>query len=233
LRKRRWARASGTSAIGALVEEFLSRSESRTRAKEKLAALIWRDVVGEFYADRTVVARVHHGIMYVGCESPALAHQLSLDAAEIAQRLNRELAGSYVKEIRPSTGQRAREAATGHAEVRRPRKPSRAELEAIVLPKEHLAAIESEAAQIADEEMRKRFVRAAVSDRRACLWRQAQGYRECDSCGWLLAPEMAGCPMCGGTAGPKTTDRRPKADGNGASRGATRLRGYGRRERDG
>jgi len=207
VRKVRYARVGRSATIGGLLEELLARTESRARVKEKLAALVWRDVVGEFYADRTRVSRVHQGIMYIGCESPALAHQLSLDAAEIARRLNRELAGPYIREIRPSTGYRARgEAQEGPAPRRRP-KPPRGELEAIALPAEDVAAIEAEAAQIGDEDLRERFRKAAIADRRARLWREAQGYRPCRACEWLLPPEADRCGMCGEK---RTSDLRPR-----------------------
>jgi len=207
VRKVRYARAGRASTIGGLLEEFLARTESRARVKEKLGALVWRDVVGDFYAERTRVTRVHQGIMYIGCESPALAHQLSLDAAEIARRLNRELAGPYIKEIRPATGYRGRGEAQGRpAPPRRPT-PSRSELEAIALPAEDVAAIDAEAAQIGDEDLRERFRKAAVADRRARLWREAHGYRPCRACAWLLPPEAERCGMCGEK---RTSDLRPQ-----------------------
>ncbi len=197
MRNVRWTRSGHSSTIGGLLEELLTRTESRTRVKEKLAALVWSDIVGDFYAERTQVTRVHQGIMYVGCDSPALAHQLSLDAPEIIRRLNRELAGAIIKEVRPATGYRARrEAADGVAPRRRAR-PTRNELESLVLTAEEVARIDTAAAQVSDETVREHFRKAAITDRRLHLWRETQGYRPCRNCGWILAPELERCAMCG------------------------------------
>ncbi len=193
----RWTRPGRSATIGGLLEELLARTESRTRVKEKLAALVWADVVGDFYAARTQVTRVHHGIMYVGCHSPALAHQLSLDASEIIRRLNRELAGSYIKEIRPATGYRARSDADPTVPPRRRTRPSRNELESIVLTSAEVARIDAEAAPIGDETLREHFRKTAITNRRLQLWREAQGHRPCRACGWILPPELERCAMCG------------------------------------
>ena len=193
----RWTRTGRSTTIGGLLEELLARTESRARVKEKLAALVWTDVVGDFYAARTQVTRVHQGIMFVACHSPALAHQLSLDADEIIRRLNRELAGSYIKQIRPATGYRARSDAGSDAPRPRRARPSRNELESIVLTAGEVARIDAEAAQIGDETVREHFRKTAITNRRLQLWREAQGHRPCRACGWILSPELGRCAMCG------------------------------------
>lgn len=192
-------RAGRISPLSVALEDLLSRREARVRAKERLAALVWRECVGSFYAERTQVTGISRGIMYVWCNSPALAHQLSLDGVEIIGRLNAELAGQYIKEIRPSaTGRRRGQEA---AEASRPRRasPTRRELEAIRLPPDEVQAVEAEAARIGDEGLRARFLGAALAQRRAQKWQRQHGYRSCEHCGWLTPPPLSHCTKCGRT----------------------------------
>jgi len=190
-------RTGRLSPLSVAIEDLLSRREARVRAKERLSALVWRECVGHFYAERTGVTRVERGTMLVWCSSPALAHQLSLDAPEIIRRLNAELAGEYIKEIRPTTTGRRRGQATGEVGLPRTPTPTRKELEAIRLTPGEERAIQTEAAQIADEALRKRFIWTASTQRRAQEWRKQHGYVACRHCGWLTPPPLRHCTKCG------------------------------------
>lgn len=192
-------RSGRLTPLGVALEDLLARREARVRVKERLAALVWRECVGDFYAERTLVTRVERGIMWVWCNSPALAHQLSLDAEEIIRRLNAQLAGDYVKEIRPTTtGRRRAQAAVEVGPPRTPR-PTRAELEAVRLLPREVEVIDTEAAQIEDEGLRERFRAAAIAQRKAQKWRAAHGYTACRHCGWLTPPPLKHCTKCGRT----------------------------------
>ena len=193
-------RRSGKLApLSVALEDLLSRREARVRVKERLAALVWRECVGGFYAERTLVTRVERGVMLVWCNSPALAHQLSLDAVEIIRRLNVELAGDYIKEIRPTTTGRRRAQAATELDLPRAPQPTRADLEAIRLSPRVVQAVEAEAAHIPDEALRERFRGAAIAQRKAQQWRAQHGYTACRHCGWLTPPPLKHCTKCGRT----------------------------------
>jgi predicted nucleic acid-binding Zn ribbon protein len=197
LRTRGRQRSGQLSPLAAALEELLARTESRARVKERLAALVWPECVGEFYAERTQVTRVHRGIMYVWCNSPALAHQLSLDTEQIVRRVNAALHGRYIKELRPATTRRGRGTARPGAEGPLIPRPTREELASIALTGEELEIITAEAALIEDETLRERFRKTAIGDRRARKWRQAHGYTPCPECGWEISPGLQHCTMCG------------------------------------
>ncbi|MBM3472420.1 MAG: DUF721 domain-containing protein [Armatimonadetes bacterium] len=193
-------RRSGRLApLSVALENLLARREARVRVKERLAALVWRECVGGFYAERTLVTRVERGIMWVWCSSPALAHQLSLDAEEIIRRLNAQLAGDYVKEIRPTTTGRRRAQGATELDLPRAPQPTRAELEAIRLLPRAVEAIDAEAAHIEDEALRERFRATAIAQRKAQKWRAQHGYTACRHCGWLTPPPLKHCTKCGRT----------------------------------
>ena len=172
-------RSGQVSPIGAALDNLVARTEGRTRVRERLAALVWRDCVGEFYADRTRVNKVQHAIMWVWCDSPALAHQLSLDSKEIIRRINRELSGPVVKEIRTSTLRRGKDPEEYQLGLAEQAGPSKSELDSIVMTKRELDEIDSDAEAIANEGIRERFRKAAISERRMNRWRWNNGYVKC------------------------------------------------------
>jgi predicted nucleic acid-binding Zn ribbon protein len=189
-------RTGKLSHLAVPLERLLQRREARVKAKEPLAALVWPECVGPFYARRTHVTRVGRGIMYVWCGSPALAHQLSLDAPEIIRRINAELNGEYIQEIRPATTGHRLPGAAERAPAPRQR-PRPGELGTVRLPKAEVDRIEAQAARIPNDALRERFRRSALRQRRLQLWRELQGHRRCRHCGWLMAPELEHCTNCG------------------------------------
>jgi len=190
-------RSGKLSPLSVALEDLLTRREARVRVKERLAALVWRECVGAFYARRTRVKRVHRGIMHVWCNSPALAHQLSLDAEEIVRRLNADLAGDYIKEIRPTT--------TGRRDAGEPAPPgpslgpaaTRREVESIPLSPSELEAIDAQATRIESEVLRGRFRSMAITQHRVQQWRRQHGHATCRRCGWLVPPPLKHCTKCG------------------------------------
>ena len=201
MRRPKGRRSGQVAPIGAALDNLVSRSEGRTRVRERLAALVWRDAVGDFYAERTRVNKVRHAIMWVWCDSPALAHQLSLDAKEIIRRINTELSGPVVKEIRTSTLRRGKDEAEYEVGLPEHKGPTKSEFDAVVLTQMETEAIDREAATIENEAIRKRFRQAAISERRMNRWRMNHGYRKCAGCGWMVAPEFDECKMCGREVG--------------------------------
>jgi len=195
-------REGRTSPLSRALDKLLAHSEGRVKVRERLAALVWRECVGDFYADRTSVTKVHRGIMYVWCRSPALAHQLSLDAEEILRRVNREVGGRPIREIRPSTTRRGTHDDVPEVGVPGPAPgPSKGEFASIQLTPADVAEIDSEAALIPNEDLRARFRTAAISERRARKWKLEHGYHRCRACGWLVPPGLERCTQCEGQVG--------------------------------
>lgn len=190
-------RSGNLSPLSVALEELLARREARVRAKERLAPLVWPEVVGSFYAERTEVTHVEQGVVHVWCNSPALAHQLTTDAEEIIRRLNAALAGDYVKELRASTTRRRRKGSVGEVGIPRPPSPTRGEIERTELTEQEIAAIEREATRISDKTLRERFRAAAMAHQQARKWRLKRGYVPCHRCGWLSPPPLKHCTKCG------------------------------------
>lgn len=190
-------RAGRLSPLSEVLEELLARREARVRAKERLAALVWREAVGFFYGERTEVTHVERGVVHVWCNSPALAHQLTLDSAEVIRRLNTILGGEYVRELRAATTRKREREDVGEVGIAQLPAPNSGELERVELTPQEIARIESEAARIPDEGLRERFRAVALAQRRGQKWRLEHGYNLCQRCGWLSPPSCDHCTKCG------------------------------------
>lgn len=176
---------SGTmSALSPALNEYLADGGMLERGKSALAAEIWPQIVGHWYARHSCVIALKKKELQVYCDTPTLAQQLQFDQETIIERLNERLGGKYVTSLRPaSVGPRQqRETVRGHRELES-QTPEEAELAQVLLPEEELVAIRERAAVVEDEELRTRFIAFAERVARLDEWKRLRGWRQCPECG--------------------------------------------------
>jgi predicted nucleic acid-binding Zn ribbon protein len=195
-----------------LVQSYLGGKGYMRQSREVLAALLWSEVVGEWYARHTRVLEVSEGVLQVWCDSAPHAQQLQADAQSILDRLQerveRELSRGEEGEATPVqpflTELRASSAGGGRRDRyqwTRPGGPAPSgvdprELEKIALTHEEKAEAERLAAALASEELREKFRQAYLSSLRLLRWKRSHGYRPCSACGRLLPPGEKICLSC-------------------------------------
>jgi hypothetical protein len=150
------------------------RIRGRIRAREVLSGLLdrhgiarelrehrilarWRDIVGDTLAERTWPDGLERGILWVRVKNSSWLHQLSFLRDDLVARLARELGDPpLVREIRFHVGPRQLvpddDALAPTLRIRRP--PQRLRQPPPPSTGARLAAIEREAAQIGDQELR-------------------------------------------------------------------------------
>lgn len=177
-------RSGRMALLSPALNEVLAEGGMLERSKSAVAAEIWPQVVGHWYAGHSSVIALKKKQLQVYCDSPALAQQLQLDQEIIVGRLNERLGGNYVTSLRPSSvGPRwQREQVRAHAELENPT-PEEAELALVLVPEEELREIRERAAAVPDETLRAKF--AALAEKMARLeeWKRLRGYRQCPQCG--------------------------------------------------
>lgn len=204
-------RESEPSSFGAVLNRYLRLKGYSRHGAEVLAAVLWPQAVGPWYARHTEVIRVENGVLTVHCDSAPLAQQLVADSDKILTRLNRIVAQhlavesppasppppSVLREIRATTAYqgRSRPSFAAHPTPTTPR-PRPGEIASLPLTPEEEAHAQELAAQIADEHVRRRFLAALRSSLRLRHWRQAQGWHPCPTCDCLLPPEESTCLFC-------------------------------------
>ena len=186
-------------ALGAYLRHIGLTRQSR----EVLAAVLWTDAVGPWYAQHTTVVKVADGVITVHCDSAPHAQQLQADSGKILARLNarvqEQLGGAQepLKELRASTGfmHRAERAAFAPA-PKRPEPIRAAELDAIILTASEEEWVLTLSGEVEDDKVRRRFATALRSHLRLRRWQLAHGWRECPGCGLLLAAQEDSCWLC-------------------------------------
>jgi predicted nucleic acid-binding Zn ribbon protein len=161
--------------------------------REVAAVGLWAEVVGEQIAAATQAERVRDGVLHVIARSHTWAFELTFHREQILKGLNARLGGAVIQEIRFRPGLiHAPEAPPPPPEPA----PTAAELAAITLEPGEAAAVEDEAARVADPEMQVVVRRLLTNERKRLLWQQQQGLRACASCGAMHSTPGELCPAC-------------------------------------
>ena len=189
-------RSAKISHVTEILGEYFAEHGLLAKSQEMLAAFVWAEVVGPWYAQHTQVTRIKDGVLMVHCDSAPRAQQLQLDSAFILQNLNQRLGGEFIREIRAASGRvgRGRPDPTLY-EAPGEELPSAAELARFELSGEESEIIAGLSQKLEDEALRRRFAAAMQNFCRLQQWRRAQGYQPCRQCGRLVAPGRR-CPVC-------------------------------------
>ncbi len=189
-------RSGKVSDLSSMLHGYFADHSLLAKSREMLAAFVWAEAVGPWYAQHTQVTRVKDGTVMVHCDSAPRAQQLQLDSVEILRQLNERLGGEYVKEIRAASAQ----VGFGGAHHQLPPEeveefPEAAELAALEVPEDQAELIAALAEKLEAKQLRESFTAAMYNFARLQQWRRAQGYQPCARCGRLVAPGQK-CSVC-------------------------------------
>ncbi len=193
MNRKRSAKISGVSEI---LGEYFAEHGLVAKSQEMLAAFVWAEVVGSWYARHTQVTRVKDGVLMVHCDSAPRAQQLQLDSAEIRRKLNQRLGGDFIKDIRAASGRVGRgRPAPELAEKEAEELPGASELAQEQVSEEQCEIIAALSQNVEDEQLRRCFAAAMQNFCRLQQWRREQGYQPCAQCGRLVATGRR-CVVC-------------------------------------
>lgn len=151
---------AGFSFLGELVQGGIERIGLKGAVREKKAAAIWKEVVGEKTAAATSIDQVRDGIIYVTCRDSMWASQLHFLRPLIIEKLNEKLGEGVIREVRLS-GKGFRSKAKREEQEGLSKKIS----EGSSLTKEEIEEIEKAAGVIEDEELAQRVIKGLKASR--------------------------------------------------------------------
>ncbi len=200
------------SNLSDILNRYLHTKGYSRHGAEVLAAVLWAETVGPWYARHTEVIRVENGAITVHCDSAPLAQQLVADSDRILERLNQRVAEQLaasapaepgaappqvLREIRATSAFQGRgEPQFRSAERRTSHRPPADEIESLPLTEEEEARAQELAAQVVDDQVRRRFLAALRASLRLRQWQVSQGWQPCSTCDRLLPPEDPLCLFC-------------------------------------
>ena len=85
--------------LEALLQNYLGTKGYLRQSREVLAALLWPQAVGSWYAQHTRVVDVSDGVLTVWCDSAPRAQQLQADAERILELLNRRVEEQFAAKV--------------------------------------------------------------------------------------------------------------------------------------
>lgn len=182
------------TSLDRILDKYLSHHGLLSKSRQMMAALVWAEVVGPWYRQHTAVTRVHDGILTVKCDSAPRAQQLQLDSDKILEKLNKRLGGSFIKEIRATSGRLGR----GTQRLSMPEdspEPPAPQLASEPLSPGEEQTIQALAGEVREPQLRERFVKVMRNFARLQRWKENHGYTACPQCGWLIEPGEQ-CPVC-------------------------------------
>jgi len=86
--------------VGDLLIPTMARLGLKTRARHLQVMAVWEEVVGEMVAAHTTPSALVRGRLTVDTDSPAMGHQLHIQAQLIVDGINSRLGDSVVRDIR-------------------------------------------------------------------------------------------------------------------------------------
>lgn len=191
-------RRGEVSGVSDVIDGFLADKGLFKRGKERVVALVWAEIVGPWFGRQTAVTKAERGVVYVHCDTAAVAQELALRKSEIIARLNVRLGTNLVKEVRASSGGLRRERAASRPDEAPPEvAPSEEELEIVALSQEEKARLDLVSGEIEDVELRLRYRSVAEKAVKLQRWKRLNGYAACKGCGVLLKGGFQGyCTAC-------------------------------------
>lgn len=184
-------RGGAISAVGGAIDSLLKSSEIDAAIRPHRAVVLWPEVVGEHLAAVSEAEVVRSGVLFVRARSTTWANELTFYKSDLVQKLNQRLGARAIEDIHFKAGGRRLAGVERQAMQPAGRKgPSEADLASVSLRNDPLACL----AEDADERIRRVVERAA----RTQAWKREQGWRACQRCGTLFAPDHAGalCGLC-------------------------------------
>lgn len=86
-------------SIGEIIAQYLKTSQLENRVFEGRLAEVWREALGNRFADQTERIHLEDGVLYVTLRSPSLAHDLMMQRTRMAECLNQRLGSTVVRLI--------------------------------------------------------------------------------------------------------------------------------------
>jgi hypothetical protein len=149
----------GPSGAGKALRSVLSRYGAEREIREHRILIQWEKIVGPRVAAHTTPDALSKGTLWIRVDSSSWMHQLSFLKVDIQHKANELCGEDIVKDIRFHLGrrkERSDDAISAAARIRRP--PARERPLPPPATGRALEAIENEARNIEDEELRKAII---------------------------------------------------------------------------
>ena len=92
-------RKSNENSLQEVIEQLLDQYRLRDKLNEVKIRKAWDDTMGNAIANRTNEIRIKSEILFISVSSAPLREELQFQKARILDLMNKELGGSYLKQV--------------------------------------------------------------------------------------------------------------------------------------
>jgi hypothetical protein len=168
---------SSMGGLGAAISRAVGQHRMAERMRPHQAIALWSDAAGERVASVTQAESVRSGVLFVRAKSSVWANELTFYKTEILRKINDQLGGEFIKDVRFLAGNRSER-------LRAPKSAVKTEIRDIGA----VAALNTPV-YIADP--KAKLIYLAERTRSVLAWKKENGWVACSRCDALYESGQA------------------------------------------
>jgi len=178
----------GRARVGDVLRQALRGAGLEMRLKRSEALGLWPKVVGHPACKKCRAVAVREGVLIVSTSDAVWANVLTLEKPRYLERLQEMLGKGIIRDIRFSS-RGWREQPEAPLSGRKPRLAAD-----LLLDSQEQQSVQQIALNISDADLRASATKGLAALIKVRKWRQAQGWKRCESCGRLHRGIGQHCP---------------------------------------
>lgn len=156
----------------------------------------WRDIVGEAIASNVRPMGIEHGRLWLYTADSSWRNEIQMMQTDILQKVNGYAGERLVTEMRFGRKWEKPAFTEDTREKENNKKTFKRVLLKMNLSEEEMEGLKRECLFVEDEQLRKKFFRLLLIQRKLTKWKIDQGWHTCLDCGALCPEESLRCSVC-------------------------------------
>lgn len=187
-------------SVKTALKNMIKQMGIQKQINQKMACLVWNDIVGAEIRANTCPVYVRSGILFVTVKSSSWANQLTFLKRDLVQKINQNLKGKIIRDIRFQVGFVGRnKPAVFHKQVER--------VELCKLDDNDYKRVIEISKDIEDHELQYRLRELLARDIGYRKAKAKKGFKKCAICGVYIDEHDDVCYICKQTVDSKRIDK--------------------------
>lgn len=175
------------------IKEVVSKEIKNSKnIMESMLKNNWNNIVGQTLSKKSIPYFIKNGTLYVSVENSAWTQQMQFLKQDIIEKTNNFLNGAYINDILFKNSEIKRVNYV-EKEVKNTNEINTSEIK---LTKSEESELKEIAYEIKDEEIREKFYKTLVENKKREIFLMKEGYKRCEKCLTLFKGEGNICYNC-------------------------------------
>ncbi len=175
------------------IKEVVSKEIRNSKnIMESMLKNSWKDIVGDMLAKKSAPYFIKNSTLYVSVENSIWTQQMQFLKNDIIEKINNFLNGAYISEISFKNSEIKR---FNYVE-KEVKDSNKIDISNIKLTQSEESELKSIAFEIEDEEIRDKFYKILIGNKKREIYLMKEGYKRCERCLTLFNGEGNVCYSC-------------------------------------